>query len=91
VALLDNAAFYPEPGSLAAPPCHGRLRIAQAAMQLRIGKYLAGLHPKFDSVGFIDAANMATGFGGTGSLRPENGHLPAKGRRLFGRWSDWRH
>jgi hypothetical protein len=57
--------------SIAAPL--SLLRLAQVygpdVLTLKIGKYVAGLHPKFDSVGFIDAANMATGFGGTGTLR----------------------
>jgi CubicO group peptidase (beta-lactamase class C family) len=51
-------------------------------LALKIGKYVAGLHPKFDSVSFIDAASMATGFGGTGTLRTqpndfEDGYLEA--------------
>jgi CubicO group peptidase (beta-lactamase class C family) len=70
--------------SIAAPL--SLLRLAQVygpdVLTLKIGKYVAGLHPKFDSVGFIDAANMATGFGGTGTLRTrpndfEDGYLEA--------------
>jgi hypothetical protein len=57
--------------SIAAPL--SLLRLAHVygphVLELKIGKYVAGLHPKFDSVRFIDAANMATGFGGTGTLR----------------------
>ena len=38
-------------------------------LTLKIGDYVAGLHPKYDRVRFIDAANMATGFGGTGTFQ----------------------
>jgi CubicO group peptidase (beta-lactamase class C family) len=37
-------------------------------LTLKIGDYVRGLDPKYDRVRFIDAANMATGFGGTGSF-----------------------
>ena len=36
-------------------------------LSLKIGDYVLGLDPKYDRVRFIDAANMATGFGGTGT------------------------
>jgi hypothetical protein len=36
-------------------------------LTLKIGDYVLGLDPKYDRVRFIDAANMATGYGGTGS------------------------
>ena len=60
------------------------LRLAQAygpyVLNLKIGDYVSGLDAKYRSVRFIDAANMATGFGGTGSLRthpndPRDGYL----------------
>ena len=60
------------------------LRLAQThgpyVLDLRLGDYVPGLHPKYRSVRFIDAANMASGFGGTGSLRthpndPRDGYL----------------
>jgi hypothetical protein len=38
-------------------------------LNLRIGDYVPGLDPKWNRVRFIDAANMATGFGGTGTFR----------------------
>jgi hypothetical protein len=38
-------------------------------LTLKIGDYVRGLDPKYDRVRFIDAANMATGFGGAGSFR----------------------
>jgi hypothetical protein len=38
-------------------------------LTLKIGDYVPGLHPKYDRVRFIDAANMATGFGGTGTFQ----------------------
>ena len=37
-------------------------------LDLKIGDYVPGLDPKWKRVRFIDAANMATGFGGTGTL-----------------------
>ena len=47
------------------------LRLAQVygpyVLTLRIGDYVAGLDPKYRAVRFIDAANMASGFGGSGS------------------------
>jgi CubicO group peptidase (beta-lactamase class C family) len=70
--------------SIAAPL--SLLRLAQVygphVLTLKIGNYVAGLDEKFNSVRFIDAANMATGFGGTGTLRTqpnefEDGYLEA--------------
>lgn len=47
------------------------LRLAQVCgpyvLALRIGDFVAGLDPKYHAVRFLDAANMATGFGGTGT------------------------
>ena len=60
------------------------LRLAQVygpyVLDLKVGDYAAGLHPKYRSVRFIDAANMASGLGGTGSLQthpndPRDGYL----------------
>jgi hypothetical protein len=60
------------------------LRLAQVygpyVLTLKIGDYVAGLDPKYRGVRFIDAANMASGFGGTGSWRtrpndPLDGYL----------------
>jgi hypothetical protein len=49
------------------------LRLAEVygpwVLTLKIGDYVHGLDPKWRRVRFIDAANMATGFGGTGSTR----------------------
>jgi CubicO group peptidase (beta-lactamase class C family) len=70
--------------SVAAPLC--LLRLAQVygpeVLTLKVGDYVAGLDPKFNRVRFIDAANMATGFGGTGTwdTHPndfEDGYLEA--------------
>ncbi|MBM4238078.1 MAG: hypothetical protein FJ154_00935 [Gammaproteobacteria bacterium] len=70
--------------SIAAPLA--MLRLAEVygpyVFDLRIGDYVAGLDPKFSRIRFIDAANMATGFGGTGSFRtnpnnPFDGYLDA--------------
>ncbi len=60
------------------------LRLAEVygpyVLSLKIGDYVTDLHPKFRRVRFIDAANMVTGFGGTGTWRTnpndiEDGHL----------------
>jgi CubicO group peptidase (beta-lactamase class C family) len=60
------------------------LRLAQVCgpyvLTLRIGDFVDGLDPKYRAVRFIDAANMATGFGGTGTWQtypndPLDGYL----------------
>lgn len=60
------------------------LRLAEVygpyVLNLHIGDYVPGLDPKWNRIRFIDAANMATGFGGTGSLvthpnDPNSGYL----------------
>ena len=38
-------------------------------MTLKVGDYVAGLDPKWKRIRFLDAANMSTGFGGTGSFK----------------------
>jgi CubicO group peptidase (beta-lactamase class C family) len=49
------------------------LRLAQVygpwVLTLKVGDYVQGLDPKWHRVRFIDAADMATGFGGTGSTK----------------------
>jgi CubicO group peptidase (beta-lactamase class C family) len=49
------------------------LRLAQVygpwVLTLKVGDYVPGLDPKWRRVRFIDAANMATGFGGVGSTK----------------------
>jgi len=49
------------------------LRLAQVygpwVLTLKVGDYVQGLDPKWRRVRFIDAANMSTGFGGTGSTK----------------------
>ena len=49
------------------------LRLAQVygpwVLALKIGDYIPGLDPKWSRIRFLDAANMATGFGGTGTLK----------------------
>jgi hypothetical protein len=49
------------------------LRLAQVygpwVLTLDIGDYVQGLDPKWRRIRFIDAANMSTGFGGTGSFK----------------------
>lgn len=37
-------------------------------LNLKIGAYVPGLHSEYDDVRFIDAANMATGMGGSGNM-----------------------
>jgi CubicO group peptidase (beta-lactamase class C family) len=48
------------------------LRLAQVygpwVLTLKVGDHVKGLDPKWNRIRFIDAANMATGFGGVGSL-----------------------
>jgi hypothetical protein len=49
------------------------LRLAQVygpwVLTLEVGDYVPGLDPKWRRIRFIDAANMATGFGGMGTLK----------------------
>jgi CubicO group peptidase (beta-lactamase class C family) len=49
------------------------LRLAQVygpwVFNLTIGTYVHGLDPKWNRIRFVDAANMASGFGGTGTLK----------------------
>lgn len=49
------------------------LRLAEVygpyVLNLRVGDYIKGLDPKFDRIRFIDMANMASGFGGTGTFK----------------------
>jgi hypothetical protein len=68
--------------SIAAPLALLRLALTYGpyVLDLKMGDYVPGLHPKYRSVRFIDAANMASGFGGTGSLQthpndPRDGYL----------------
>jgi hypothetical protein len=48
------------------------LRLAQVygpqVLDLKVGDFVEGLHSKYRRVRFIDAANMASGFGGHGTL-----------------------
>ncbi|MBV8852438.1 MAG: hypothetical protein JOY91_03500 [Sinobacteraceae bacterium] len=49
------------------------LRLAQTygpwVLTLKVGDYVAGLDPKWKRVRLLDAVNMASGFGGVGSLK----------------------
>lgn len=49
------------------------LRLAQTygpwVLTLKVGDYVEGLDPKWKRVRFLDAMNMASGFGGVGSLK----------------------
>ena len=49
------------------------LRLAQMygpwVLTMKVGDYVQGLDPKWHRVRFIDAANMATGFGGVGTTK----------------------
>lgn len=60
------------------------LRLAQTCgpyvLTLKIGDFVAGLDPKYRAIRFLDAANMATGFGGMGTWKthpndPFDGYL----------------
>jgi CubicO group peptidase (beta-lactamase class C family) len=70
--------------SIAAPLTLLRLAAVYGpqVLSLRVGEYVDGLHAKYNEVRLIDAANMASGFGGTGSSRIqpnefEDGYLEA--------------
>lgn len=67
------------------------LRLAETygpyVLDLRIGDFVPGLHPKWDRIRFIDAADMATGFGGLGSLKT-NPNDPYAGY-LEGEYDAW--
>jgi CubicO group peptidase (beta-lactamase class C family) len=70
--------------SIAAPLALLRLAHLHGAqvLDLKVGAYVAGLDSRYDEVRFIDAANMASGFGGTGTLQTqpndfEDGYLEA--------------
>ncbi|HLZ98132.1 MAG TPA: hypothetical protein VKP66_09270 [Steroidobacteraceae bacterium] len=49
------------------------LRLAEVygpwILTLKIGDYVTGLDPKWKRIRFLDAANMSTGFGGTGTFK----------------------
>lgn len=49
------------------------LRLAEVygpwVLTLKVGDYVNGLDPKWKRIRFLDAADMATGFGGTGTLK----------------------
>ncbi len=51
------------------------LRLAQVygpwVLALKVGDYVPGLDPKWRRVSLLDAANMATGWGGMGSLKTQ--------------------
>ncbi|HET9388654.1 MAG TPA: hypothetical protein VFO44_03315 [Steroidobacteraceae bacterium] len=57
--------------SIVNPPA--LLRLAQTygpwVLTLKVGDYVGGLDPKWKRVRFLDAMNMASGFGGVGSLK----------------------
>jgi hypothetical protein len=67
------------------------LRLAETygpyVLDLRIGDFVPGLHPKWNRIRFIDAADMATGFGGLGSLKT-NPNDPYAGY-LEGEYDAW--
>jgi CubicO group peptidase (beta-lactamase class C family) len=57
-------------------------------LTLKVGDYVKGLHPKWNQVRFIDAANMATGFGGVGSLVTNPNGVGDSGY-LMGNYDAW--
>lgn len=67
------------------------LRLAQAygpyVLDLKIGDYVAGLDPKYRHVRFVDAASMASGFGGTGTLKTNPNDM--YDGYLDGNYDDW--
>ena len=68
------------------------LRLAQVygpwVLTLKVGDYIKGLDPKWHRVRFLDAANMATGFGGVGSLVTNPNGAGASGY-LAGDYDAW--
>jgi CubicO group peptidase (beta-lactamase class C family) len=75
--------------SIAAPL--SLLRLAQVygpyVLNLKIGDYVDGLDEKYEKVRFIDAANMASGFGGTGTWQSNPNNL--FDGYLDGHYDDW--
>jgi hypothetical protein len=67
------------------------LRLAEVygpwVMTLHVGDFVPGLDPKWSRVRFIDAASMATGFGGVGSTRTAPNDL--FDGYLDGHYDDW--
>ena len=68
------------------------LRLAQVygpwVLALKIGDYVKPLDPKWSRVRFIDAANMATGFGGVGTLGTNPNGVGESGY-LLGDYDAW--
>jgi hypothetical protein len=70
------------------------LRLAQVygpwVLTLKVGDYVKGLDPKWNRVRFLDAANMATGFGGVGSLVTNpNPNDSGESGYLAGGYDEW--
>jgi CubicO group peptidase (beta-lactamase class C family) len=67
------------------------LRLAEVygpwVMTLKIGDYVAGLDPKWKRIRFLDAANMSTGFGGTGTLKTDPNDI--LDGYLDGKYDEW--
>jgi CubicO group peptidase (beta-lactamase class C family) len=67
------------------------LRLAETygpwVLTLKVGDYVKGIDPKWGRVRLIDAANMATGFGGTGSLVTHPNDIDDG--YLDGNYDDW--
>jgi hypothetical protein len=67
------------------------LRLAEVygpwVMTLHVGDYVHGLDPKWNRVRFIDAASMASGFGGVGSTKTQPNDL--FDGYLEGHYDDW--
>ncbi len=67
------------------------LRLAEVygpyVLTLRVGDFVAGLDPKYRQVRFIDAAGMASGFGGTGTFRSRPNDM--FDGYLDGKYDDW--
>jgi CubicO group peptidase (beta-lactamase class C family) len=67
------------------------MRLAQVyglwVLTLNVGDYVSGLDPKWKRIRFIDAANMATGFGGTGTFKTNPNDI--FDGYLGGNYDDW--
>jgi CubicO group peptidase (beta-lactamase class C family) len=67
------------------------LRLAEVygpwVLTLKVGDYVAGLDPKWKRIRFLDAANMSTGFGGTGTFKTNPNDI--LDGYLDGKYDEW--
>jgi CubicO group peptidase (beta-lactamase class C family) len=67
------------------------LRLAEVygpwVLTLKVGDYVTGLDPKWKRIRFLDAANMSTGFGGTGTFKTNPNDI--LDGYLDGKYDEW--